>query len=101
MSIYTQKQLEKYADALIWGLKTARPGIKKYDSVLLRCDLEGRELGEAVHRKLVKAGYNVIFRFLPSPVLERDFYEFSDEKQRAFIAAGDKEFFTALNGNVY
>jgi len=101
MSIYTRIQLEKYADALIWGLKAAHPRLKKYDSVLVRCGLEGRELGEVVNRKLVKAGYNVIFRFLTSPVLERDFYEFSDDKQRAFVAAGDKELYTALNGNIY
>ena len=101
MSFYSDTQLEKYADVLIWGLKTARPDFKKYDSILIRCGIEGRELGEKVHAKLVKAGYNVVFRFLPSPLLERDFYEFSDEKQRAFIAAGDKEFYNALNGNIY
>jgi aminopeptidase len=36
-----------------------------------------------------------------SPGLERDFYEFSDDKQRVFVAAGDKEFYSALNGNIY
>lgn len=101
MGVLSKIQLEKYADALVWGLTTARPGMKKYDSVLLRCDLEGRELGEIVHRKLVQKKYNVIFRFGQSPQLERDFYEFSDDKQRGFVAAGDKELFTALNGNIY
>lgn len=101
MSVLSNKQLEKYADALIWGLTTARKGFKKYDTVLVRCDLEGRELGEIVHRKLVQRGYNVMFRFLMSPRLERDFYEFSDDKQRAFVAAGEKEMYENLNGNVY
>lgn len=101
MKVLSDKQLEKYADALIWGLTTARKGFKKYDTVLVRCDLEGRELGEIVHRKLVQRGYNVTFRFLMSPRLERDFYEFSDEKQRAFVAAGEKEMYENLNGNVY
>jgi len=101
MAIYSREQLEKYADVMVWGLKTARRGFKKYDAILIRCDLEGRELGEVVHRKLVQAGYNVTFRFMMSPRLERDFYEFSDEKQRAFVAAGDKEFSSALNGNIY
>src|SRR3989339_395226 len=101
MAIYSKQQLEKYADVLVWGLKTARPVFKKYDSILIRCDLEGRELGEILHRKLVQARYNVIFRFLSSPGLQRDFYEFSDDKQRSFIAAGEKEFCAALNGNIY
>ena len=101
MSIYSQKQLEKYADALVWGLTTARKGFKKYDTVLVRCDLEGRELGEIVHRKLVQRKFNVIFRFLVSPKLERDFYEFSDEKQRGFKEPGGEGFYSGLNGNVY
>jgi len=101
MSVLSKTQLEKYADVLVWGMKTARPGFKKYDTVLVRCDLEGRELGEIVHRKLVLEKYNVVFRFMASPRLERDFYEFSDDKQRAFVAAGDREFFSAVNGNIY
>ncbi|MBI4657158.1 MAG: aminopeptidase [Elusimicrobia bacterium] len=99
--MFTNQQMEKYADVLMWGLKTARPKFNKYDSVLIRCELEGKELGELLHRKLVRQGYNVIFRFMMSPVLEKDFYRYSDEKQRKFIAAGEKEFYQALNGNVY
>jgi len=101
MGVLSKTQLEKYADVLIWGLRTARPGFKKYDTVLVRCDLEGRELGEIINRKLVQAKYNVVFRFMASPQLERDFYMYSDENQRKFIAAGDKEFFGAVNGNIY
>jgi aminopeptidase len=100
MSVLSKTQLEKYADVLVWGLKTARPGFKKYDTILVRCDLEGRELGEVINRKLVQAKYNVVFQFLVSPQLERDFYMYSDEKQRKFIAAGDKEFFGSVNGNI-
>ncbi|OIO04747.1 MAG: aminopeptidase [Elusimicrobia bacterium CG_4_10_14_0_2_um_filter_56_8] len=94
-------QLEKYADALIWGLTTAHKGLKKYDTVLVRCDLEGRELGEIVHRKLIQRKINVIFRFMLSPRLERDYYEFSDEKQRGFRDPGGAEFYSGLNGNIY
>lgn len=101
MGVLSKIQLEKYADTLIWGLTTARRGFKKYDTVLVRCDLEGRELGEIVHRKLVQKKFNVVFRFMMSPQLERDFYQYSDEKQRAYKGAGDPEFYSALNGNVY
>lgn len=101
MSVLSKMQLEKYADTLVWGLTTARKGFKKYDTVLVRCDLEGRELGEIVHRKLVQRKLNVIFRFMMSPRLERDFYEFSDEKQRGFKDPGGEDFYNGLNGNVY
>jgi len=99
--IYTDEQIEKYADALIWGLHTARKDFKKYDTVLVRCDLEAQILGEAVHRKLIKKGYNVIFRFLTPPQISRDFYEFSDSEQRKALPPGETEMYQALNGYVY
>jgi aminopeptidase len=102
MSIFSKTQLEKYADTLVWGLTTARTKpFKKYDVVLLRCDLEARELGELVHRKLVQRRFNVTVSFLPSPVIEKDFYQFSDDKQRAFLSSWDREMYNNLNGYVF
>jgi aminopeptidase len=102
MNVFSKKQLEKYADTLVWGLTTARTKpFKKYDNVLLRCDLEARELGELVHRKLVQRRFNVVVSFLPSPAIEKDFYQFSDDKQRAFLSPWDKEMYNNLNGYVF
>ena len=101
VKVFTQKELEKYADTLIWGLKTARPSLKKYDSILLRCDVEGLPLGEVVHAKLIKQKYNVIFRTMLTPEIERNFYAYSDSAQRKFIAPGDKELCAGLGGNIY
>ena len=101
VKVFTQKELEKYADTLIWGLKTARPSLKKYDSILLRCDAEGLPLGEVVHAKLIKQKYNVIFRTMLTPEIERNFYAYSDSAQRKFIAPGDKELCAGLGGNIY
>ncbi|MCM2268436.1 MAG: aminopeptidase [Elusimicrobiales bacterium] len=102
MNVFSKTQLEKYADTLVWGLMTARTKpFKKYDKVLLRCDLEARELGELVHRKLVQRRFNVTVSFLPSPAIEKDFYQFSDDKQRAFLSPWDKEMYNNLNGYVF
>lgn len=97
----THDQIEKYADILIWGLKTVRPSFKKYDVILIRCDIEGLKLGQVLHRKLVQQKYNVVFKLISTPVIERDFYQFSDSSQRKFIAKGDREFYENLNGNIY
>lgn len=102
MSVYTPRQLEKYADALIWGLTAARPKpFKKYDNILVRCDLEARPLGETVYRKLVGRGFNVVFNFLATPAIERSFLERSDPRQRAFLGSWDEELYDNLNGYVY
>ncbi|OGS43056.1 MAG: peptidase M29 [Elusimicrobia bacterium RIFOXYD2_FULL_34_15] len=97
----SKNQIEKYAEVLVWALKTVRPSFKKYDTILIRCDLQGLELGEVLHRILIEQKYNVIFRTLFTPTLEKDFYQYSDEQQRKFISAGEKEFYENLNGNVY
>ena len=102
MSVLSTAQLEKYADTLIWGLATARSvAFKKYDNILLRCDLEARELGEIVYRKLVQRKFNVTFNFLPSPALDRSFYEFSDDKQRAFLGPWENELYNNRNGSLF
>jgi aminopeptidase len=102
MSVLSKVQLEKYAETLVWGLTTARTKpFKKYDNVLLRCDLEARELGELVHRKLVQRRFNVVVNFLSTPAIEHDFYKFSDDKQRAFLSPWDKEMYNNLNGYVF
>ena len=102
MSVFSARQLEKYADALVWGLTTAhRKPYQKYETVLVRCDLEAKDLGELVHRRLVRRGFNVVFNFLPTPGIEHDFYKYSDEKQRGALGAWDKALYEGLNGYVY
>lgn len=96
-----KKTIENYADVMIWGLKTANINLKKYDSILIRCDIAGLSLGEIIYSKLIKEKFNVVFRTMPTPYMEKSFYENSDEKQRKFIPYGEKEFFENLNGNIY
>lgn len=97
----TKKIIEKYADVMIWGLKTANKNLKEYDTILIRFDLEGLDLAQEIYARLVSQRYNVVFRLMPTPYMEKSFYLYSDEKQRKFIAYGEKEFFENLNGNIY
>ncbi len=99
---FTETQLEKYAEVLLWGLKTARTKpFQKYDTVLVRFDLEALPLAEILHKKLVQAKLNVVFRLLSTTTVEKNFYTFSDTNQRTFINAGEKELYQNLNGNIY
>lgn len=100
MRIYTDEQIEKYADILIWGLKTARPNFKPHENILLRCSLAGKDLGEVMYRKLIEQHFNVIFRFLNTAETEKSFYTFADKEQLSFLAPGEKEMYDGLNGNI-
>ncbi len=97
--IFTKKQLENYADTLLWGLTAERKrSLKRGDVIIVRVNLDAMPLAEVVHRKLVERGLNVVFRYLPNPRIEKDFYMLSDKAQREFVNTGEKEFYESTNG---
>lgn len=97
--IFTEKQLENYADTLIWGLGAERKHHFKPGSVIiLRVNLDAMPLAEVVHRKLLSHRVNVLLRYQPNPVIEKDFYQLSDKAQRTFINAGEKELYESCHG---
>lgn len=96
----TKTQNEKYADVMIWALQTARRNgkFKKYDSVLLRTDTAALPLAQAIYQKLIAARFNVITRINAPEAFSKAFYTQADDKQLAFVAAGEKEFQGGING---
>jgi aminopeptidase len=94
--------IEKYADVLIWALETARTRpFRPYDVILLRYELPSLPLAEALHRKLVQRKWNVVVRGLMNPVIETDFFTYSDPRQRKFIGEWEETFMENLNGNIF
>ncbi len=97
----TQKHLERYADVLLWGLKTARAGkFKKDDIVLLRYDLSALGLAEVIYPRLLDMGICPVVRAGLSEPMEQAFYERSGPKQLVFKTPGDQELFSTLNGSI-
>jgi aminopeptidase len=97
--VFTKRQLENYAETLIWGLGAERQRpLKRGDVIILRVQFDAMPLAEVVHRKLVELGLNVVFRYLPNPAIEKDFYQLSDKAQRTFVNAGEKEFYESNHG---
>jgi len=100
--MFTKNQLEKYADVLIWALKKARTGtFKKKDIVIVRYSIPALGLAEILHAKLLKMGINPILRANPTSVMERDFYDISNNHQLVFLAPGDKELIKNVNGSIF
>lgn len=97
--IFSKKQLENYADTLIWGLTAERKRpLKRGDVIIVRVQFDAMPLAEVVHRRLIERGLNVVFRYLPNPVIEKDFYQLSDKAQRVFVNDGEKEFYESAHG---
>ena len=94
--------LDKYAEVLLWGLATAhRKKYKPYDTILLRWELPALPLAEKVYAKLVRQKLNVITRAVVSPGMEHSFYQYSDSRQRKFVARGERELYENLHGNIF
>lgn len=97
---FTKTQNEKYADVMIWALETARRNgkFKPYDVVLLRSDPAALPLARALYAKLLDRHYNVVLRFNAPEDFTKEFYSSADDKQLAFVAAGEKELQGGING---
>ena len=96
------KQLDKYADVLLWGLKTARTKkYKKNDIVMVHFDVAAIKLAEILQAKLLHSGMNPVMRLSPTSVMEHNFFKIGNNKQLVFQAPGNKELFRNLNGSIY
>ncbi|MGD8658014.1 MAG: aminopeptidase [Desulfobacterales bacterium] len=97
----TERQLNRYADVLLWGLQTAKSRrIARNDIVLVRFDLAAIRLAEILFAKLLEAGAHPLLRLNPTAAMERDFYTLSNNKQLVYIPPGEETLFTRLNGSI-
>ena len=98
----TKKQLDKYADVLLWGLKTARSGkFKKGDVVLVQFDLPAVHLAEFLQAKLLDMGMNPVVRSGLTPVMEHNFYEKANNKQLVFRGSWQDDLYKNISGRIY
>ena len=99
--MFTDKQLERYAQVLIWGLKTARrKRFKSGDTVVIRFDADALPLAEHLHAILVSARLNPIIRLNPTANMQRRFYELAKPSQLDFVAAGKTQFARDIQGSI-
>jgi aminopeptidase len=100
--MFTQKQLERYADVLWWGLTTAKKvAFKKNGIVLIRYNSAAVRLAEVVYAGLLSKGMHPVQRVSPSAGMEKDFYRYASNRQLVFIPPGEKELMSRLNGSIY
>jgi len=100
--MFTEKQLDRYADVLLWALKTARTNtFKKNDIVLIRYDMPAVRLAEIVYAKLMNMGIHPVLRTNLTAYMEQQFYQQANNKQIIFQPPGEKELFSRLNGGIF
>jgi len=98
----SQIQLEKYADVLLWGLKTARIGVlEKQDIILIKYHQRALPLAEILYQRILEMGMHPLQRMLQTPTMERQFYKLANENQLIFQIPGESELFSSLNGSIF
>lgn len=98
----TEKHLERYADVLLWGLKTARGGkTKKGDIVVIRYNLPAVRLTEILQEKLMAMGRHVVVRAAATPAMEKSFFRLAANNQLAFKTPGEDILYKNLNGSIF
>jgi aminopeptidase len=96
------RHLKRYADVLLWGLKTARKGrMKRGDVFLVRGHLAAVPLMEILHDRLLEMGMHPIVRLEPTAAMEKSVYTRGSTRQLVFQAPGEKALFASLNGSIF
>jgi aminopeptidase len=99
--MFTDRQLQRYADVLLWALETARTGkIHKNDVVALRYHRPALPLAEILYARLIQMGVHPVQRHLETPGMEKSFYSLSNDRQLKFVPPGEETLYRDLNGSI-
>jgi aminopeptidase len=100
--MFTENNLERYADVLLWGLATAKKvSMKKNEIVLIQYDLPALRLAEILYGRLLDMGMRPVQRMTATCGMEHSFYQKANPKQLTFMAPGDEELYKSIGGRIY
>lgn len=99
--MFSDRQLNRYADVLLWALQTARTGkVRKNDIVALRYHRPAMPLAEILYARLIRMGLHPVQRQLETPAMEKSFYSLSNDRQLEFTPPGEEVLYSELNGSI-
>ncbi|MBF0449807.1 MAG: aminopeptidase [Candidatus Magnetomorum sp.] len=100
--LFSEQELERYADILLWGVETARQkAFQPDDIILIEAHMAAMPLVCVVHKLILLRGMHPIFRLIQTADMEADFYALANNKQLSFIAPGEQELLNHINGSIY
>ncbi|KPA14235.1 peptidase M29 aminopeptidase II [Candidatus Magnetomorum sp. HK-1] len=99
--LFTVKELERYAEILMWGVETARQKtFKPDDTILIQAHMAAMPLARIIHKMILQRGMHPIFKLNMPSDMEEDFYSFANDSQLSFVAPGKKEIMQQINGSI-
>ena len=98
----SERNLEKYADVLLWALATAKKAaLKKNEIVLIQYEQPALHLAEILQGRLLDMGIHPVPRMIATCGMEKNFYQKANPKQLTFLTPGDKELYKNINGRIF
>lgn len=102
VNMLSEKNLEHYADVLLWALATAKKSaLKKNDIVLIQYDRPALALAEILYDRLMDRGVHPVQRMAATFRMEKSFYQKAGPQQLTFLAPGDKELYRHIHGRIF
>ncbi len=102
--LFTEEELNNFADVLIWGLKTARGTngnkFRRRENVYVPYDLAAMDLATHIQVRLLELGLNPIMRAMSPCGMEHNFFTLANRNQLIFRAPGSEELFRNLHGYI-
>ncbi len=99
MPLFEAVDIENYAEVLLWAVNESRPEpLKHRDVVLIRYDIPGLALAEAVYSCLMDAHLMPVPLALPTPNMEAERYLNSNYGQLLFQQPGLSELYSRAAG---
>jgi aminopeptidase len=100
-SLFTDSELEKYADVMIWGIKKARKNeLLKNSFIEIKYDYEAVFLAEKLYEKLILEGYNPLLKSLKTPFTEKIFFEKGDTAQIEAVEPGYEKYLSEISASI-
>ena len=97
--LYDRTDLENYAEVLTWALaETRQRPLKNMEPVVIRYDIPGLALAEAVYARLMDMHLNPVAMAMPTPYMEMERHLNSSYGQLLFQQPGLSELYTEAAG---
>lgn len=101
MPLFDAVDLENYAEVMVWALaQTRTTPLKNGDMVLIRYDIPGLALAEAVYSRLMDAHFMPVPVAMPTPYMEMERYLNSSFGQLVFQQPGVAELYSRAAGAI-
>jgi len=99
--MFTDKQLENYGEALMWGLQKTKKGeFEPNDTIMIRGGLDAMPLLEVLYRKVLEKGWLPALRVLPTETMELDYYTIAKDFQLEQLYPWWKEEYSHVRGSI-